>query len=146
MSSQHATHTNTSYRFETIASRLVKNTYIKQGIDNLKTRENQLNSLLEHRKIPDYGFDDQLITFILDTLSAMDSNNFHSNCGVGEREGRIYSQLVRQRHFNLAHGIGRSGDIAEVQPKAAGSSLIYALTNDLVHDAITIAGKRILYE
>ena len=24
----------------------------------------------------------------------MDSNNFPANCGVGEREGRIYSRLV----------------------------------------------------
>ena len=127
-------------RFETLASRLVKNNYVKLGLDNLKSRENQFNSLLEHRKLPELGLDDQLITYFINTLSAMDSNNFHSNCGVGEREGRIYSNLVRNRHFNLSHGIGRSGDISEVQPKACGSSLIYSLTNDLVHDTLSIAG------
>ena len=31
----------------------------------------------------------------------MDSNNFLGNCGVGEREARIASQLVRNRHFRL---------------------------------------------
>jgi O-phospho-L-seryl-tRNASec:L-selenocysteinyl-tRNA synthase len=39
----------------------------------------------------------------------MDSNNFNGNCGVGEREGRIYSNLVSNRHYGFAHGIGRSG-------------------------------------
>jgi hypothetical protein len=36
--------------------------------------------------------------------------------------------------------IGRSGDLSEVQPKAAGSSLLYQLTNNLVLDAIHISG------
>jgi len=30
-----------------------------------------------------------------------------ANVGVGEREGRVHSQIVRDRHFHLAHGIGR---------------------------------------
>ena len=41
----------------------------------------------------------------------MDSNNFEASCGVGEREGRIYSQMVFERNFGLGHGIGRSGDV-----------------------------------
>lgn len=47
----------------------------------------------------------------------MDSNNFGSRCGVGEREGRVACPLVARRHFALAHGIGRSGDISAQQPK-----------------------------
>ena len=47
----------------------------------------------------------------------MDSNNFVDNVGVGEREGRVLSSLVARRHYRLAHGIGRSGDIAAEQPK-----------------------------
>jgi hypothetical protein len=43
------------------------------------------------------------------------------NVGVGEREARIASKLVARRHYHLGHGIGRSGDIAAVQPKAAGT-------------------------
>ncbi len=50
----------------------------------------------------------------------MDSNNFLGNVGVGEREGRLACPLVARRHYGLAHGIGRSGDIAAGQPKAAG--------------------------
>lgn len=41
----------------------------------------------------------------------MDSNNFAGNCGVGEREGRIFSRIVSDKNFALAHGIGRSGDV-----------------------------------
>jgi hypothetical protein len=56
--------------------------------------------------------------------------------------GRIYSALVARRHSSLSHGIGRSGDINAVQPKAAGSSLLNKLTNELVLDAIHILGLR----
>lgn len=41
----------------------------------------------------------------------------------------------------LIHGIGRSGDISAVQPKAAGSSLLNKLTNSLVLDIIKLAGR-----
>ena len=50
-------------------------------------------------------------------MSLMDSNNFESNVGVGEREGRMLCPIVRRRHYGLAHGIGRSGDISAEQPK-----------------------------
>ena len=53
----------------------------------------------------------------------MDSNNFLDNSGVGEREGRIEKLVlqdfliiqVAQRHYHLAHGIGRAGDVAAIQ-------------------------------
>ena len=70
----------------------------------------------------------------------MDSNNFLDNVGVGEREGRLACPLVARRHYGLAHGIGRSGDVAAEQPKAAGSSLLAALTAALAGDALRIAG------
>ncbi|OMJ11528.1 O-phosphoseryl-tRNA(Sec) selenium transferase [Smittium culicis] len=70
----------------------------------------------------------------------MDMNNQQGQIGVGEREGRIASKLVYQRHFGFSHGIGRSGDIAENQPKAIGSSLLYKLANKLVLSSLKIAG------
>jgi len=96
-----------------------------------------LSSLLSERKLPLNGWDDLMIEYALNELAMMDSNNYPKNVGVGEREGRVYSSLVAKRHYNLSHGIGRSGDIAEVQPKAAGSSLIAKLTNILATYAIT---------
>ena len=47
-------------------------------------------------------------------LEVMDTNNFLKKTGVGEREGRIFSGLVGRRHFNMGHGIGRSGDVNSV--------------------------------
>jgi len=70
----------------------------------------------------------------------MDSNNFPGHVGVGEREARVASSLVFRRHFRLAHGVGRSGDIAAEQPKAAGSSLLAKLTAALAGDALRLAG------
>ena len=48
----------------------------------------------------------------------MDSNNFLDNSGVGERELVLQDFLiiqVAQRHYHLAHGIGRAGDVAAIQ-------------------------------
>jgi len=63
------------------------------------------------------------------------------NCGVGEREARIASRLVAERHFHLGHGMGRSGDIAEIQPKAAGSSLVAKLANCFALDVLKLGGE-----
>ena len=49
-------------------------------------------------------------------------------------------RLVAKRHYGLGHGIGRSGDLTQVQPKAAGSSLINKLTNSMLLDVIKISG------
>lgn len=72
----------------------------------------------------------------------MDTNNFLVKSGVGEREGRVACDLVRKRHYNLSHGIGRSGDLAESQPKAIGSSLMSRLVNDMLLDYVKMMGIR----
>ena len=54
------------------------------------------------------------------------------------REGAKGYKLLYTR---LGHGIGRSGDIAAIQPKAAGSSLLMKLTNALVLDCIKRCGE-----
>lgn len=56
-----------------------------------------------------------------------------------------FSGLVAQRHYRFGHGIGRSGDISEVQPKAAGSSLLNKLTNAMVLDLIRRIGEYPVY-
>ena len=74
----------------------------------------------------------------------MDSNNFVDSCGLGEREGRVFSNLVARRNYGLAHGIGRSGDVTEMQPKAIGSTIINKLTNELLLDCLKISGNFII--
>jgi O-phospho-L-seryl-tRNASec:L-selenocysteinyl-tRNA synthase len=126
--------------FEVQLQSFVKKSYVQQGLQNDHARQHQINILLNHKKLPKHGWNDQAIELFIQELSVLDSNNFVSNAGVGEREGRVFSQLVSKRHYHLAHGIGRSGDIAEVQPKAAGSSVIYKLTNSLATHAMEVAG------
>lgn len=115
-------------------------------------------------KCPEEGWSESTIELFLSELAVMDSNNFLGNCGVGEREGRVASSLVARRHYRsitmsfahiydkrrirrpsvvrrLIHGIGRSGDIAAVQPKAAGSSLLNKLTNSVVLDVLKLSGS-----
>lgn len=117
--------------------------------------------------MPEEGWDDLTIQLFLSELAVMDTNNFignspccfplagatltsmfviclylimTGNVGAGEREARVFCTLVRNRHFGLSHGIGRSGEISAVQPKAAGSSLLYKLTSLLALHAIRLAG------
>ncbi|RHY97034.1 hypothetical protein DYB37_007486 [Aphanomyces astaci] len=123
-----------------LAGDLVDMAYIRQGSESLRAREKQLTSLLSHRKLPEHGWDDLSIQGVLNEFAQMDSNNFAHNVGAGEREARVASSLVANRCFHLAHGVGRSGDICAIQPKAAGSSLMVQLTNLLVKDMLHIAG------
>ena len=115
-------------------------TYVSQGLQSLRARQALLDSLFVHKKMPLAGWDDETIEYLLMECSKMDSNNFEGNVGVGEREGRLFSSIVRRRNYSLSHGIGRSGDIVEIQPKAAGSSIIYSLTNSMALHALQIAG------
>ena len=95
-----------------------------------------MRELLSQRQLPEHPLDDLTIRFILDNFAVMDSNNFEGKVGVGEREGRVFSNLVAERHHYMSHGIGRSGDIMANQPKAAGSSLMLELTRFLTVSAL----------
>ena len=48
-----------------------------------------------------------------------------------DTEGRIYSTMVRDKNYGLGHGIGRSGDVNALQPKAIGSSLVVQLSRSM---------------
>ena len=98
-----------------LAASLVPATYVQQGAEARAVRVKQLKQLLASRALPARGLDDSSIGFVLQELAMLDSNNFTSNVGVGEREARVASSMVARRHYGMAHGIGRSGDIAAVQ-------------------------------
>lgn len=122
--------------------------HVTLGLTNLIHQSKILCSLLKHKKLPEFPLSDLHINSLILTLSSLDTNretpcsmnNLYGGdqrwIGVGEREGRIFSTLVSQRNFGLGHGIGRSGDIMEPQPKAVGSSVLVQLTKLLVLDAM----------
>ena len=118
----------------------IPKTHTTVGLSNLIAANKQYKSLFVNRRLPDAGWSDVQIQTFLYLLSTLDTNNKGGDgsrwCGVGEREGRVYSSLVAQRHFGLSHGMGRSGDITEPQPKAVGSSVMVKLTLLLAMDAI----------
>ncbi|CAI5979645.1 unnamed protein product [Closterium sp. NIES-65] len=61
-------------------------------------------------------------------LSLMDSSGFRGGVGMGEREARCASGLVRRRHFGMTHGMGRSGNIADEQPKVGSETTLHGMT------------------
>lgn len=128
------------YDIAGLSKALVDGAYIEQGCAELRRREAAVRSLLSQRCIPDDPWDEDTISYFVSQLSLMDSNNFSGSVGAGEREGRVFCGLVRRRHFGFGHGIGRSGDVAAIQPKAAGSSLIYKLTNRMALHALRLCG------
>ncbi|XP_048041279.1 O-phosphoseryl-tRNA(Sec) selenium transferase isoform X1 [Megalobrama amblycephala] len=125
-----------------LSEKLVSSSYARQGLQARRGHEQLIRVLLQQGKCPEEGWSESTIELFLNELAVMDSNNFLGNCGVGEREGRVASSLVARRHYRLIHGIGRSGDIAAVQPKAAGSSLLNKITNSVVLDVLKFTGVR----
>ena len=132
----------------------IPNNHTSVGLSNLLASNSSTKSLFHHKRLPDVGWTDLQIQRLLFELSVLDTNceetvkyqnsasssntdKFtHRWTGAGEREGRIYSPLVSQRHYGLGHGIGRSGDVMEAQPKAVGSSALLRLTLRLTLDAV----------
>lgn len=106
----------------------------------LGRRDDRLRSLLANPVLPPTGWPEWEIEDVVRRLAAMDANGDDAMVGVGEREGRVYSALVRRRHWGFAHGIGRSGCLEEVQPKAIGSSCLQRIANQLVKQALRVAG------
>lgn len=90
---------------------IIDKSYVRLASNSLHARENLFKVLLSQRTLPEEGYDDLTIQYFLDLMAIMDTNNFVKKVGVGERESRIYSDIVLKRHFFMGHGIGRSGDI-----------------------------------
>ncbi|VDD92034.1 unnamed protein product, partial [Enterobius vermicularis] len=94
-------------------------------------------------KIPDDGLPGQFVREFISALAGLDTNNQVAHIvGAGEREGRVTSSLVNELHMGLCHGMGRSGNLTESQPKALGSSILANLANSLALDAIRHIGIR----
>ena len=90
-----------------LAKGIISPAYIKQALEGTRSRSALLATLLSQRRLLPDGLDDFSIQTIMMELAAMDSNNFLSNAGMGEREGRIFSSIVRGRCWSMSHGVGR---------------------------------------
>ncbi|CAJ0954502.1 unnamed protein product, partial [Mesorhabditis belari] len=107
-----------------------------------KTNNKMLNQLWEKKKIPEEAWTDHSLELFLAWLASHDTNNRMdmNPLGAGEREGRVKSAFVRRLHCNLSHGIGRSGNLCEIQPKALGSSMLNCLANEFALHSLHTLG------
>ena len=114
--------------------------YSKIGSELQNSHEKIFKNILNMRSIPNEPLNQNTINYILNTISNMDGNNSPNHIGIGEREGRIISNIVLNRNYGLVHGMGRSGNINDLQPKAVGSSLLVQLTNSLTKNLLHSIG------
>ncbi len=84
-----------------LLEKYVPKSYLHQAQQNLTTHENEIRILLEKGKLPQVGWSDERIELFINHLSLLDSNNSTSTCGLGEREGRVYCDLVHKRNYGL---------------------------------------------
>ncbi|KAE9548261.1 hypothetical protein FO519_008533 [Halicephalobus sp. NKZ332] len=101
---------------------------------------NAIDELFLKEKIPEDGWSEGMLIQFMESLAAADSNNKVDFVGAGEREGRVFCPLVKRLHFGMSHGIGRSGNIVETQPKALGSSLLNSISNNFALEALQLLG------
>ena len=123
-----------------IIESFIGKSYTQIGKELLSSHDKIFQNLLNSRSLPEEPLNQNTINYILNIFSNMDSNNGPYHVGIGEREGRIISPLVHQRNYGLVHGIGRSGNINDLQPKACGSSLLVQLTNSLLKNLLHSIG------
>jgi O-phospho-L-seryl-tRNASec:L-selenocysteinyl-tRNA synthase len=109
---------------------------LERGLTVLGTESQPIRMLFEQRRIPEERWKDSQIELFLNLLSTMDTDKDSKAACLGEREGRVASPIVSKLASGFHHGVGRSGDLAEAQPKAAGGSLIYYFANKLANDAM----------
>ncbi|MHA1786482.1 MAG: O-phosphoseryl-tRNA(Sec) selenium transferase [Candidatus Helarchaeota archaeon] len=115
---------------------LIPENMLKRGLLVLNTNVNPIKNLFEHRKIPEQGWDDEIIELLLKIFTLMDTDKDPKAIRVGEREARTSSKLVSNLSWGFRHGIGRSGKLFAAQPKAPGTSILYKLANKLALDAL----------
>nr|MDO8100372.1 O-phosphoseryl-tRNA(Sec) selenium transferase [Candidatus Njordarchaeota archaeon] len=97
---------------------------------------NLIRDLFKQRKVPESGWPDNTIAFLLKLLSMMDTDKDPKGVKIGEREARVASPIISDLASGFCHGVGRSGSLIAPQPKAPGASALYELANRCALDAI----------
>ncbi|MBP2143453.1 O-phospho-L-seryl-tRNASec:L-selenocysteinyl-tRNA synthase [Methanococcus voltae] len=104
----------------------------ERGLNILSDNLGEIENILNQRKMPKKGLSDEKIELLLNFLANMDTDKDPKAIRVGEREARISSEIHKKLSSNFCHGIGRSGNLVDPQPKAPGASAMYALTNKIL--------------
>lgn len=113
---------------------------IKRSFTGFSAHWNSISDLLHHRVIPEKGWNESQIRDLIHLFNMLDSDKDPGAIRIGEREGRVSHSLLRELSGDFCHGIGRSGNLAAAQPKAAGASLMQQMTNRIVLSLIRELG------
>jgi O-phospho-L-seryl-tRNASec:L-selenocysteinyl-tRNA synthase len=113
---------------------------LEHGLLVLRAKLKPIRLLLEERRVPEQGWDDEVIDFLYKILSMMDTDKDPDSARIGEREARVASPFVSGLAYGFCHGIGRSGNVNAPQPKASGASLLHFLANRLALDMLQRMG------
>lgn len=125
---------------ESILKHTIPNHILHHGLLVLQAKLKPIRLLFEQRRVPEEGWEDDVINFLLTLSSWMDSDKDPKGVRIGEREARVASPLISELAHGFCHGVGRSGNVAAPQPKAAGTSLMYFFANKLALDMLRRSG------
>ena len=114
-----------------------------RGLLILRDNLRYIEDILDHRRIPKEGLPEDQIRLLLKFFSLMDSDKDPKVVRVGEREGRCASKIQEELVSGFCHGIGRSGNLIDPQPKAPGASAMYKLTNDILTSFLNNLGLKV---
>ena len=105
--------------------------------------EKLLTPICCNSRLPESGVTGTDARRALEDLLRLDSTSRPRNVGAGEREGRISSSVIKSRIGVPRHGVGRSGNLAEYQPKAIGTTLCGEMVGVMVTDALRVYGLEV---
>lgn len=128
------------FDLDSLLKQTIPDPMLRHGLVVLRAKLKPIQVLFEQRKVPEQGWDDEVIDFLLTIVSLMDTDKDPESARIGEREARVASPLISQLAHGFCHGVGRSGNVAAPQPKAAGGSLTYFFANKLALDMLQRMG------
>ncbi len=119
---------------------LIPESMLRRGQTTLDAILGPIRSVFHQRRFPTESLNDNQIDLLLKILASLDTDKDPDAARVGEREARTASPLVDRLSAGFNHGIGRSGHIADPQPKAPGASLMQLIVNHVAFDAMKRLG------
>ncbi|MBD3188193.1 O-phosphoseryl-tRNA(Sec) selenium transferase [Candidatus Bathyarchaeota archaeon] len=121
-------------------SDMLDDNILERGLILLDDHLKPLWTLFDQRQVPMDGWSDEQVEILFKILARMDTDKDEKAARVGEREGRTPSGYVLSLAEGFAHGIGRSGNIAAMQPKAPGGSILNLMADRLANSLLKQVG------
>jgi O-phospho-L-seryl-tRNASec:L-selenocysteinyl-tRNA synthase len=123
-----------------ILDKTIPESIARRGRTTIDSLLAPVRDVLNRRIFPDAGLTDLQLELMVQILSSMDTDKDPEAVRIGEREARVASPYIASLAAGFNHGIGRSGQLSDPQPKAAGASLMQQIANSIALDAIRKLG------